>query len=145
MDEIEIKVREAIEKGNLEELDKSVSELLEVKNISNYVNLLNDLLLVTFHRQHQYIAMAIQKLETPSSIPFIDKVLDSKFEGIPYTGSESNSMAKWFSWALFSIGTEEAIEVIIKHANSDDEGISEEMQYRLNKVNEEVFLRTNKI
>ena len=135
MDGIEIKVREAIEKGNLEELDIAVSELLQSENISNHVDLLNELLLVTFHRQHQYVARAIQDLKTPSSVSFIDKVLESKFEGIPYTGSESNSMAKWFSWALYCIGTGEAIEVIRKHANSKDEGIREEMQYRLDRVN----------
>jgi hypothetical protein len=74
-------------------------------------------------------------LKTPSSVPFIRKVLESKFEGIPYNGSNSRSMAKWFSWALYSIGTEEAIEVIKDHANSEDEGIREEMRYRLKKLN----------
>jgi hypothetical protein len=137
MDEIEIKVRKAIEKADLEKLDEAISELLEVENISNYVNLLNDLLLVTFHRQHQYIARAIQDLETASSVPFIDRVLESKFEGIPYTGSDSDSMAKWFSWALYCIGTDEAIGVIRKHTNSEDEGIRKEMQYRLDRIESE--------
>jgi len=134
-DEIEIKVRKAIERENLEELNEVVSELLQSKNILNYVDLLNDLLLVPFHYQHQYIAKTIQDLKTPSSVPFIRKVLESKFERIPYTGSDSDSMAKWFSWALYCIGTKEAFEVIKEHANSEDEGIREEMRYRLSKLN----------
>lgn len=131
---IDIKVREAIKKGDLEELDEAVSDLLQVENLIDHIDLLNELLLITFHRQHQYIAMAIQNLETPSSIPFIDKVLDSKFEGIPYTGSESGSMAKWFSWALYCIGTKEAFRVMEKHAGSSDKGIRYEMCYRLKKA-----------
>jgi hypothetical protein len=137
MEEIETKLSEAIKKGNLEELDIAVSDLLQSENISDYIDLLNELLLVTFHRQHQYIAKKIQNLKTSSSVPFIDKVLESKFEGIPYTGSDSDSMAKWFSWALYSIGTEDAIEVIKKHTNSEDEGIREEMRYRLDKIEDE--------
>lgn len=136
-DDIEIKVKEAIKKGNSEKLDVVIEELLQEQNISNYVNLLNDLLLVNFHSKHQYIAMAIQNLKSPSSVPIIDKVLKSKFEAIPYIGSDSYSMAKWFSWALYCIGNEEAIKVIKKHTNSEDEGIREEMLYRLEKVNSE--------
>jgi hypothetical protein len=133
-DEIEIKVRKAVEKSSLEELDIAVAELLQSKNTLSQSDLLNELLLITFHRQHQYIARTIQDYKILSSVPFIDKVLESKFEGIPYTGSESRSMAKWFSWALYSIGTKEAIEVMKEHANSTDEGIREEMRYRLNKL-----------
>jgi len=43
-------------------------------------------------------------------------------------------IAKWFSWALFSIGTKEATEVIKEFSNSKDEGIRNEMIYRLNKI-----------
>ena len=137
MDEIEIKVREAIKKGDIDKLDEAILELLAIEDISNYVNLLNELLLVTSHRQHQYIARTIQDFEISSSIPFIDKVLDSKFEGIPYTGSDSDSMAKWFSWALYCIGTEQAIDVIKKHTHSEDVGIRKEMRYRLGKIESE--------
>jgi hypothetical protein len=133
-DEIEAKVKEAIKKGDLEELDFAVSELLQSKSISSHIDLLNELLLVNFHYQHQYIARAIQDYKFSSSVPFIDKVLESKFNGIPYTGSESRSMARWFSWALYCIGNKKAIEVMKKHANSTDEGIREEMRYRLNKL-----------
>ncbi len=133
--DIETEVRKALEKSNVEELDIAVSRLLQTKNISTHIDLLNELLLTTVHHQHQYIARAIQELKTPSSIPFIRKILQSEFEGIPYTGSDSNSMAKWFSWALYCIGTEEAIGVIKENVNSSDEGIREEMQYRLEKIN----------
>lgn len=140
-DEIEVKVRKAIDKGNLEELDIAVSELLQSKDISNHIDLLNELLLVNFHYQHQYIAKTIQDLKTPSSVSFIDKVLESKFKEIPYTGSDSYGMAKWFSWALYDIGTKEAIEVIKEHVNSEDKGIRDEMRYRLKKVESEGKLK----
>jgi HEAT repeat protein len=133
-DEIEIKVKQSIKERNLEELDDVVSELLQLENISSHVDLLNELLLINFHRQHQYIAKTIQSLKTPSSVPFIKKVLESKFKEIPYTGSDSYGMAKWFSWALYCIGTKEAVEVLKEHANSKDKGIRDEMRYRLKKL-----------
>ena len=133
--EIETKIRKAIKDGSLEELNDAVSELLQLENLSNHINLLNDLLLVPFHYQHQYIARSLQDLKTPSSVPFIGKVLESEFKDIPYNGSDSYSMAKWFSWALCCIGTTEAIELLKEHANSKDKGIRDEMRYRLKKMN----------
>ncbi len=135
MSEFESKIRKAIQDKNQEELDSAIEELLYETDCSNHADILNQLLLVPFHYKHQYIARKIQDLKVTSSVPFIRKVLESKFEGIPYNGSDSYSMAKWFSWALYCIGTEEAIEVIKDHANSEDEGIREEMRYRLKKLN----------
>lgn len=83
MMKLKLKVRESIKKGNLEELDDAVSEMIQSENISNYVDLLNDLLLVPFHYQHQYITRVIQDLKTPSSVPFISEVLESKSKDIP--------------------------------------------------------------
>lgn len=136
-EDIEAKVKEAIKKGDLEELNDAVADLLDSNNLVNHIDLLNELLLNSYHLQHQYIAKAIQSLETPSSVPFIDKVLETNFEGIPYTGSDSYSMAKWFSWALSCIRTKEAVEVLVKHAGSKDKGIKYEMRYRLKKMKTE--------
>jgi HEAT repeat protein len=134
MDEIEIKVTKSIKEGNREELDDVVLELLQLENISNYVDLLNELLLVPFHYQHQAITKALQDIKSPSSVSFIRKVLETKFDYLEYTCSESNAIAKWFSWALYCIGTEEAIKLMKEYANSEDEGIRKEMRYRLNKL-----------
>ena len=137
MNEIEIKVREAIKKGDLDELDDAIFEMLYSSEPIEKVGILNELLLVPFHQHHQAITKALQDIKSPSSVPFIRKVLESNFECLEYTCSESNAIAKWFSWALYCIGTEEAIDLMKEYANSEDEGIRKEMQYRLGKVNSE--------
>lgn len=134
MSEIEFKIRKAIQDKNQEELDSAIDDILDKTDCSNYVDILNELLLVPFHYKHQYIARAIQDLKTPSSVPYIRKILESEFKGIPYNGSDSYGMAKWFSWALYEIGTKEAIDLMKEFANSTDEGIRYEMNYRLNKL-----------
>ena len=100
----------------------------------NYTGLLNQLLLIPQHRSHQHIGRTLQHLKSPPSVPYIRKTLESNFDYLEYTCSESDAIAKWFSWALAEIGTQEAIGVIKDFSTSEDEGIRNEMQYRLKKI-----------
>lgn len=130
-------IKSAIEKKDSDDLDYAITLLLWADDHSKFVDVLNELLLVSFHLHHQEITRILQDVKSPSSIPFIRKVLESNFEYLEYTCSESNAIAKWFSWALYCIGTEEAIDLMKEYANSKDEGIREEMLYRLDKIESE--------
>jgi hypothetical protein len=99
-----------------------------------FINILNELLINPNHRSHQFITKTIQEIKSPSSIPFIRHALKSNFDYLNYTGSDSAAIAKWFSWALYSIGTMDAIELMKEYSNSSDDGIKKEMTYRLSKV-----------
>lgn len=125
----------AITSKNEEKIDRAISLIWFHENQENFINELNLLLLNSNHRSHQLITKIIQDLANPISIPFIRKVLESNFDYLEYTCSEHEVIAKWFSWALFSIGTKEAINLIEEFSKSEDEGIRKEMVYRLNKVN----------
>jgi hypothetical protein len=48
----------------------------------------------------------------PSGVVFIQAVLSGGFAHLAYNFSDSAVIAKWFSHALFAIGTDEAIAVI---------------------------------
>ena len=127
-------IRNAIDKGDIDELDLVIS-LIWLSGIDNqFTDILNELLINKNHRSHQFITKSIQEIKSPSSIPYIRKILQSNFEYLTYTCSDSDAIAKWFSWALYSIGTKEAIELMKEYSNSDDEGIKNEMAYRLTKV-----------
>jgi hypothetical protein len=97
--------------------------------------LLNEVLVIRGHRRHQEIVRHLQLLASPSSVPFLRQMLD---EGIAHmvecSNSESGVVAKWFSHALFSIGTPEAIEVIRQFSAHSDEAVRQEMLYRLSKL-----------
>lgn len=96
--------------------------------------ILNTLLLIPGHSFHQEVAREIQQLGHPSSISIIDKILSDGFGIFEYTCSEDAVIAKWFSHALADIGTNEAIQVIQKYASSSNQGVANEMQYRLKRM-----------
>lgn len=95
---------------------------------------LNGLLAMPGHELHQQVTMEIQRLKSASSVPIIEAVLEGGFDYLQYTCSEDEVIAKWFSHALASIGTPEAIALIRKFAASENAGIASEMQYRLERI-----------
>jgi hypothetical protein len=104
-------------------------------DISKYVDILNELIINPNHRNHQEIVKTLQDFApSPSTVPFVRKALESNFDYLEYTCSESDAIAKWFSWLLYSIGTTEAIDLMKEYSSSSDEGIRNEMLYRLKKV-----------
>jgi hypothetical protein len=124
----------AIKSANAEEIQMSLSLIWLSGDIPQYVDLLNELLVNPNHQSHQRIAKALQDIApSPTTLPFIRKALESKFDYLEYTCSENSAIAKWFSWLLCSIRTKEAIEMMKEFSNSSDEGIANEMRYRLKR------------
>jgi hypothetical protein len=131
---IEKSVRNSIETNiNLDE----ASILVQLANYDDFTELKNKLLIIPGHREHQSITKDLQDIGDPSSIPFIEQILENGFDYLSYTCSEDAVIAKWFSYALWSIGTPEAIALIEKYSKSSNEGIREEMLYRLKRIEEE--------
>lgn len=128
-------IRAAIESQNPDEIEMSLLLILVSGDFIRYIDMLNELLINPHHRSHQQIAKTLQdEAPSPSTVPFVRKALESNFDYLQYTCSESDAIAKWFSWLLYSIGTEEAIDLMREYSNSKDEGIAQEMRYRLKKV-----------
>ena len=118
----EIKLLERLEKKGLE--GTSIKDLLILNVLVNQPN----------HRFHQGIVFAVQQLKHPSSVPYLRQALENGFEMYKYTCSEDTAITKWFSHALYRIGTDEAIQVIKDFTVSDNAMIADEMKYRLSKI-----------
>lgn len=99
-----------------------------------YADVLNGLLAMPGHELHQEVTMRIQRLKSPSSIPYIRSILQGGFDFLAYTCSDDEVIAKWFSHALAKIGTPKAIEVIKEFSAAENPGIAKEMSYRLSKL-----------
>lgn len=128
-------IRKAINDQNKEALESIIFLLVWIIEYpSDYLEILHELLLNPSHQSHQRITKILQELKNPESIPYIKKVLESKFDYLEYTCSSSGTIAKWFSHALSSIGTKEAIGVLREYSISPDKEIREEMLYRLRKI-----------
>jgi len=95
---------------------------------------LGELLLMSNHRHHQGVTMAMQQLADPAGIAAIRARLDTGFDDLAYTCSDDIVIAKWFSHALWKIGTPEAIALIRRHASSANAQVAEEMTYRLERI-----------
>jgi hypothetical protein len=98
-------------------------------------DVLNNLLVMPGHELHQEVTREIQKLRSPSSVPYIRQVLANGFRMFDYTCSEPGVIAKWFSHALADINTPESIALIKEFTGSSDPEVAEEMAYRLGRLN----------
>lgn len=127
-------MKTAIETDDPNEIGMTLPLIWLSGNIPKYIDILNELLINPHHRKHQEIAKHLQDYPSPATVPFVRKVLESKFDFLEYTCSDSDAIAKWFSWLLYSIGTTEAIDLMKEYSNSSDDGIREEMLYRLKKI-----------
>jgi hypothetical protein len=127
---------EAFVRDDIGETDKAIWALLSRPETENFTDILNELLISPRHRCHQAVAKTLQDIASPSTIPFVRKALDCKFDYLAYTCSEDVVIAKWFSWLLFSIGTNEAIAMIEEYSHSENQGISKEMRYRLKRLDD---------
>ncbi|MCU0325676.1 MAG: HEAT repeat domain-containing protein [Spirosomaceae bacterium] len=125
----------AISTQNPDLLQKSIELYWEFEEKILLENEFNQLIITPNHDQYQYLLKYLQdQLKYPSSVKFLDEVLSKGFEYMNHY-SEDGAKAKWFSHALASIGTPEAIDVLKKHAASDNDEIKVEMLYRLSRIN----------
>jgi hypothetical protein len=125
----------AVGEGDWEAWDTLLSMARYIESPEVKADVLNCLLVMPGHEVHQAVTMQIQILRSPSSVPYIQTVLEGGFDFLEYTASEDEVIAKWFSHALAKIGTPEAIELIKEFAISNNAGIAKEMSYRLGRLN----------
>jgi hypothetical protein len=136
MSDMFVNVMKSVEHEDVETLD-TLLYAIESPD-SQIVAVLNELLMAPWHRSHQRVAKLLQQTASPTTVPYVKKVLENGFDFLKYTASDSHVIAKWFSWLLFAIGTREAIDLMQEYAASSDGGIAREMKYRLSKVAESV-------
>jgi len=100
------------------------------------LEILHELLLMPGHFGHQVVTRELQDIGSPSSIPYLDQVLEGGFEYLKqsYSGESDESIAKWFSHALASIETDDAFSIIHKHTRSPNPVIAQEMNYRIEEL-----------
>ncbi len=132
---VRAEIEAAIKTADSEKIQMIIPLIEFSSDVSQFVDLLNELLINPNHRSHQRIAKTLQdNAPSPTTIPFVKKALETNFDYLNYTCSDSDAIAKWFSWLLYAIGTNEAIQLMQDYSNSPDEGIANEMRNRLNKI-----------
>jgi len=94
-----------------------------------------EMLLVREHDRHQELVRQLQLMAEASAVPYLVEALNSNLDHmVEYNGSGSGVVAKWFSHALFDIGTPEAIEALKALSAHSDTEVRDEMAYRLTRL-----------
>lgn len=84
-----------------------------------YLDLLNNLILCDWHKQHENIAMILQKLKSPKSVNCLYITINKKYSYLKY--DDNYALAVKCVWALGDIGNEEAKEYLKKLLKSEND------------------------
>ena len=87
-----------------------------------YLDLLNELILCGWHRQHENVASALDEIRSPISVEFLYKAILLKHDCLAW--DENFAFERKCVWALAKIGTLEAKEKLNQLKNCDNELIS---------------------
>ncbi|POP43233.1 hypothetical protein CHU32_20810 [Superficieibacter electus] len=133
-------ISEAITRQDSDMLDSAIERLLAAGRElttgkpDTRLDLFHQLLVMPGHHCHQQVAFELQTIADPATLPYIRQVFEQGFDYLDYTCSDSDAIAKWFSHLLWRIDTPEALALIKEYARHPDEGIRNEMQYRLKRI-----------
>ena len=124
-----------IEDKDAEKLENALILLWFTGQEKQQIDALNQLLLEDWHTKHEDIIHEIQKQKRPSSIPFIEKAIQNKYQYLISYGTGERQFINQCGHALWSINTEESINVIYRLSESSDVILKDEMLYRISKIN----------
>jgi hypothetical protein len=95
IDFVRTEMKNAIATSDPDKIQMTLALIWLSGDISKFVEILNELLINQNHRSHQQIAKKLQdNAPSPTTVPFVRKALETKFEYLEYTYSESNVIAK---------------------------------------------------
>lgn len=80
-------VQEAIAGQDYERINTVTEQLLSANNPRLYLDVLNLLLVTSGHNHHQEVAMKLQQIGDPSTIPYVRQVFAHGFDYLDYTCS----------------------------------------------------------
>lgn len=119
----------AYQEKNAEGLEKLLWAVENDGVGTEYTGILCDLLVETWHEQHEDILMMLEDIKDPESVDAIVKSLELKLDY--YTG---NDIPRKAIWALTAIRTPKAVQELQKLAKSTDEFTREHAIVNLNSI-----------
>ena len=106
--------------------------LLEENN--EFTDVLHKLILEPWHGRYEDIIHDLQKRKDSTSIPIIKIAIQQKYDSLESSGTGTGQFISQCGYALYSIGTEDAVNCITELSISDDEIIRNEMLYQLKRL-----------
>src|SRR5689334_5767380 len=95
IDFVRVEMINAIKIADPDEIQMTLALIWLSGDISKHIGILNELLINPNHRNHQLIAKNLQDYAPDAStVPFVRKALESNFEYLHYTSSDSRTITK---------------------------------------------------
>ena len=134
-DQFILRMNEAVKNEDHDEMLDIIYDICELPEDDIAVDALNHLLIIKGHFRHENILKSIQDYAHPSSVKYIEVALNQGFEHIDYyNGSGFAPISQWFSYALASINTKEAVDLLKKYARHENDEISGHMRRLLEQI-----------
>ena len=127
-------MRRVIRDQDAEGVENGLTILSVWETANEFIDILHNLIVEPWHREHENIVHDLQFRKDPSSIPFIEEAMIKRYDYLEAYGTGTRQFINQCGHALRSIGTPKAILVIQKLAQSDDVILADEMKYRLSRV-----------
>lgn len=134
VDEIKRFFGQIIEGQNADDLEYGLSILYAVDSDNRLVDIVHQLLVAPWHRAQEELIHDLQHRKLPESIPFIKEAMQKRYDYLESYGTGTRQFINQCGHALWSIGTQEAIDVIREFSQSGDLILKDEMQYRLSRI-----------
>ena len=127
-------IEEVIISKNSEDVELGISLLWLVEKNNEFIDLIHRLILEPWHTKYEDLIHDLQSRKDNSSVPIIKKAIQQKYDFLESYETGTGQFISQCGYALFSIGTNDAIKVITDLSNSDNEMIKREMKYQLKRL-----------
>lgn len=104
-----------------------------VISLSNFCDVLNELLISTWHTKHEDIATLLQWIKRTESVEYLVKAIDLKPQYLDYDANCAYEVK--CLWALYTIGNEDAILALKKLSQHSNTIISNKANELLSRKN----------
>ena len=132
--EMESSYSQIIKNQNADEVEDLMSEAYANKNDDKTIDIIHQLIAEPWHRGYEEMAHYLQSCKRPESVPYLKNAMQKRYEYLESYGTGTRQFINQCGHALWSIGTEEAINSIRDLTVSDDPIIRDEMLYRISKI-----------
>lgn len=127
-------IENIIDSKNSEDLELGITLLWIVEENNEFTDLIHRIILEPWHTRYEDLIHDLQSRKENSSVPIIKKAIQQKFDFLESYETGTGQFISQCGYALYSIGTIDAIRVITELSNSDNDMIKREMCYQLKRL-----------
>lgn len=102
-------------------------------SLKDFTQILNELLVETWHRQHENIALLLERIQDPTSVKYLATAVDLNLDYLAW--DEGKAFERKCIWALGKICNEESITVL-RELSSREAPISDYARKQLERLNQ---------